>query len=86
MRDTAHRLGADVAAYTASSISELSHRNPGWIIAYQRGMGAKKAPQKINMLIAMQQVAGHDPWLNDEPNAAVHAALLEADQVDGEPW
>jgi hypothetical protein len=76
-----------VVKQTAKSLSDLSHNNPGWQLAY-RGKGAKA--EAINMRIALQQLDDNDAddngWLraplNDDEQTAVAAAAIE----DGVPW
>ena len=55
-----------VSKLSSTEASDFSHLNPGWRLAFRRGAQAGRPPQPINMLIALQQLADQDPWL-DEP-------------------
>lgn len=91
LSDDELKLVRSVAKYvvkqTAKSLSDLSHNNPGWRLAY-RGKGAKA--EAINMRIALQQLDDNDAddnaWLraplSDDEKTAVAAAATE----DGVPW
>lgn len=80
------RIGAWASRKTAASLSELSHRNSGWQMAWDRGLGAKKPAQPINLSIAMQQVLDADPWLDESPDADAAAAFADADSEVGETF
>lgn len=74
-------IGAIAANRTSSMLSAMSHENPGWQLAH-RQEGPK---QRIDMSIAMQQVAEDDPWLDAPPDEELLKAFAEAEQP-GEPW
>jgi len=48
---------------TASEASALSHKNPGWQLAWAAGLGtgAGGEAKPIDLLVAMQQVVDDDP-------------------------
>jgi uncharacterized phage-associated protein len=48
---------------SAKQLSDFSHDNLGWKIAWEEGLGAGLPAKPINMLIAMQQIADSDDWL-----------------------
>lgn len=91
LSDDELKLVRSVAKYvvkqTAKSLSDLSHNNPGWRLAY-RGKGARA--EAINMRIALQQLDDNDAddnaWLraplSDDEKTAVAAAAGD----DGVPW
>ena len=86
MRWIAMRVADTIAGETASHVSKLSHKNPGWRIAWERGAKQGKSPAPINMLIAMQQIAGRDPWLDQPADAELNAVLREAEAGAGFAW
>jgi hypothetical protein len=53
------------AKETSANVSDLSHKNVGWQLAYADGLQAGKPAATIDMLIAMQQIADVDPWLEE---------------------
>lgn len=83
LRARAADVAAFVARKTASQISHLSHENPGWKIAWERGQKQEKSAVPINMYIAMQQVADRDPWLDEPADEAMKEAFAAADHQTG---
>lgn len=65
---------------SASAASDISHANPGWLLA--RAEGGHKQPKPINMYIAMQQILDDDPWLS-EP---ISDTLIAQADLPGIPW
>ena len=59
---------------TARQLSDFSHLNPGWKLAYHSGTGSSQ-PKPINMFIAMQQIVDSDPWLNQPLDAELEARI-----------
>lgn len=55
----------------AVDVSEMSHSNLGWKLAYEAGEG-----QAIDMVVALDQVAGDDAWL-DEGVSSDERALVD---------
>lgn len=49
---------------TATELSDFSHDNPGWRLAYSDREG--RQPKPIDLLIAMQQIVDDDLWLDAE--------------------
>lgn len=88
LRSLAARVAPAVAAETAASISDISHKNPGWRLAYAQGHQRGYPPCAINMFIAMQQIASDDPWLTEpaETDRDVDDAFAMAELDTGEPW
>jgi uncharacterized phage-associated protein len=81
--DTVLAMAADMGRlfvrFTSTLLSDYSHKNPGWLIARQRYVEGRQAPE-INMRIAMQQL-GHDD--NDWLDSGIDADLLaKAEQAD----
>jgi hypothetical protein len=75
-----------IARLTSSQASRISHGNPGWALAYERGMKKGGGPAKINMLVALQELGGPDPWLQLAPTVSEEAVFAAADGEQGESW
>lgn len=65
----AQKMGTTFTAFGSIAVSNLSHMNPGWLIARGNLVDGQPAP-KINMLIALQQLHEDDEdesdtWLTD---------------------
>jgi hypothetical protein len=73
-------------ARSTSALSKYSHKNPGWTAAYEAGLKAGRSAQPINMRIAMQQIMDDDPWMSEEPDPKVEAALVDVDEEVGTAW
>jgi len=77
LKNSEHRLVRDIAASFSGTTSAMavdySHHNPGWIAAKRKGVGTP-----INMLLAMQQLAHDDPWLDEELTEEEEAELALA--------
>jgi hypothetical protein len=76
----AETLAERIHSMKAYMISELSHENPGWIVAFREATGTP-----IDLHLALQQVGEVDDWL-DEPAdevvaGAFQAAALEAGEL-----
>ncbi len=73
---------------TAKEISDISHRNLGWISAYEEGLGegGDGKPHAINLSLAMQQIMDDDPWLAAPLDEEATEALAAADQNAGQGW
>lgn len=60
-------LASEVAEWVkgerATALSSFSHRNPGWIAAWEDGFGKGS---RIDLRIAMQQLVDEDPWIQEE--------------------
>lgn len=85
-RDVASRIGDWAAHRTPSALSAYSHGNDGWKLAWDQGLGAKRPAQKIDLRIALQQLAVADDWLTEESDAEVSATFRAADDDEGTPW
>ena len=77
------RVGAWASKRSASDLSEYSHRNDGWKIAWDQGLGSKLPAKPINLRIAMQQILDDDPWLESLPIGDVADAFASADSDVG---
>jgi uncharacterized phage-associated protein len=86
LRGLAAKISVVVAAASAGDISDHSHKNPGWQIAFERGAKRGGAPAPINMFVAMQQIAQKDPWLREPADEQLQALLSAVDDQPGEPW
>jgi len=84
-RELAEQVGAFFGNLSSSKASDYSHENPGWEVAYTRGLRAGNPAQPIDLLIAMQQILEDDPWLH-EPHNLDEAILAAADMADGVDW
>src|SRR5437899_4638546 len=49
---------------TATQLSDYSHDNPGWMVAYENGLKAGRPALAINLRIAIQQLVDDDPWMS----------------------
>lgn len=80
-------LAPEIAQMSAASVSNLSHDNPGWNLAWK---GEGKPPGKINMLIAMQQLddtdENDDAWLKARLTKDERATVAESVSDPGEAW
>lgn len=70
--ELANKVAAWAASKAAASVSDFSHENLGWQLAYGDGIGS---PQPIDMHIAMQQIIDTDPW--QEPLDEATMAIVE---------
>jgi uncharacterized phage-associated protein len=86
LRGLALRVAEKIATETASSVSDLSHKNPGWIMAYEQGQKQGLPPVAINMLIAMQQVVERDKWLDTPASKELEDIFGAADIHQGDSW
>ncbi|MBK9386933.1 MAG: DUF4065 domain-containing protein [Planctomycetes bacterium] len=84
--DRAKQIGRWAASKKAGELSQYSHDNMGWQIAWARGLGAKRPAQKLDLRIAMQQLLERDPWLEEAPDAELEARLRAADDEAGAAW
>jgi hypothetical protein len=57
-------IGRFFSRFTSSFLSDYSHHNPGWILAFQRYVEGRPA-HPINMRIAMQQLEPEDEWMDE---------------------
>ncbi|MBK8252508.1 MAG: DUF4065 domain-containing protein [Polyangiaceae bacterium] len=78
-RQMATNVATHIGKQSASDVSGWSHKNPGWIAARKRG-----EQEPINMLLAMQQIMEHDPWL-DEPVTEQEQLRLD-EKEETVPW
>lgn len=77
------RIGRWAAQKTATELSDISHWNDGWKLAWESGLGAKKPARPINLRIAMQQILDVDPWVDVPPDSEVADAFAGADAENG---
>ncbi len=77
------QIGRWASEHSARELSEKSHRNDGWRLAWDTGLGAKKPAQPINLRIAMQQILDIDPWVATPPADDVADAFADADLTTG---
>jgi hypothetical protein len=84
----AEKVGASFNAFGSVAVSDLSHHNPGWIIARKNHMDGQPAP-RINMLIALQQLHEDDDeddaWLT-APLDAETRAICDRAHLATKPW
>jgi len=85
-RQAASRIGRWAASRTPSTLSDYSHGNDGWKLAWDQGLGARLPAQKIDLRIALQQLTHTDDWLTEEPDADVSNIFSGADDEKGTPW
>ena len=84
--EKAREIAKYFSKLTSKKASEISHQNPGWMIAYAEGRGRGNPPKPINMRIAMQEFAGTDPWLESEADPEFESAVAEAEKGPRIPW
>lgn len=66
---------------TAAWVSEYSHENEAWQLAFRQQTGAP-----ISMTIAMQQVLEEDPWMDTEPDEIFRSVIAAAENETGVPF
>ncbi len=82
----ADRIGRWARKTSARALSEYSHKNIGWQIAWDAGLGQSHPAQKVDLRIAMQQVMAQDPWLEEEASGDAETAFAHADAEPGAAW
>ncbi len=80
------RIGRWAKKESASALSDYSHKNIGWQLAWAAGLGQSHPAQKVDLHIAMQQIMERDPWLDEEPTSEVEQAFAFADSEPGTVW
>ncbi len=84
--DLAGKIACWMGQQTSGSVSEYSHENPGWKLAYDQGLGGEGKAHRINLLIAMQQIVDTDPWLVEPLNLQERRAVEAADNLERSEW
>lgn len=86
--DKAAEIARSRLLASASDASALSHKNPGWQLAWSAGLGSGAGGQAkpIDLLVAMQQVVDDDPWLHEALSQEEERAFMEAESEPGIPW
>ncbi len=84
-RALAARIAKVIAQHSARGVSNLSHSNPGWAMAFSKGRGRNAAPAPIDMYLALQQLGDDDPWLH-EPADDIFSNVISGDCSDATPW
>lgn len=79
-----HDVSKAVVKRTAGTVSDFSHKNIGWKIAYGDG----RAGTPINLRIALQQLPDldGDKWLDAAASENEKTAIASADDEDGMTW
>ncbi len=79
---------SDVTGFFADAssrlVSDFSHRNPGWQLAWNHYLREGR-PAAVNMQIAMQQIIESDPWIQ-VPVSDDDEILAAADDSVGDDW
>ncbi|MGN6108808.1 MAG: Panacea domain-containing protein [Kofleriaceae bacterium] len=75
--ELASTISAFASRFSSAMISDLSHKNIGWILASRRAAAGRPAPE-IDMRIAMQQVLDCDPWLEEPIGDDLRSAMENA--------
>ena len=70
----------------AGNLSDISHKNLGWIIAFEGTKAAGGVGQPIDMNIAMQQILEADPWMVEPLDEAVRATCDVDDAIGDISW
>lgn len=74
------------SARTSTALSDISHDNPGWRLAYEQGVKLGGKPEPIDMLVAMQQIVASDPWLDEALTDTERTQAVSADSEEGTGW
>lgn len=85
-REILTRYGHLASQFTASALSDISHENPGWKLAWDTGRGGGDGVRVINMRIALQQLVDDDTWLTAPADEALDQAFQEAESGATDPW
>lgn len=75
-----------VGRMSSTAASDFSHKNPGWRLAYNTGLGGGKRAMPINMAIAMQQILDADAWLAEPLDERELSEIREAEAGPAVPW
>ena len=77
----AGKIGASFSPFTSAAVSDYSHKNPGWTLAFRDYVEGRPG-HKINMLIALQQIhdldESDDAWMNEPADEALLAVCSQA--------
>jgi hypothetical protein len=76
-------IGAWAASKQAGELSDFSHENAAWKLAWDNGAGQGSA---LDLRLAIQQLADDDPWLQEPVSAEEKAAFDAADQGEANGW
>lgn len=80
-------IGKNAANESSTSISNISHRNLAWKIAYANGLKVRRKAIKLNMFLALQQLPlDADTWLAAPATDQEMAACAAADTKKGMAW
>lgn len=85
IRNVARDVAEFCARRPAGFLSDISHKNPGWDIAWKEGQ-RKGCARPINMLIAMQQILDDDPWMQQPLDEAERTACEHTSIAEGQIW
>lgn len=86
IQDLAGKVSRWRSRKTSRELSNYSHENLGWIIAYRNARQPSGRAQVIDMHIAMQQILDDDPWMDDLDTGDIMRACEAADSRKGEFW
>lgn len=79
----ARRVGRWAASKQAGELSDFSHENPAWQLAWDRGKGQGSS---IDLRIAIQQIADADPWVDAPVSPEETATFESADGGASRAW
>jgi hypothetical protein len=79
----ARTVGRWAASKQAIELSDFSHENPAWQLAWDRGNGQGSS---IDLRLAIQQLADADPWLDEPTSPDERAAFEAADAGASQTW
>ncbi len=83
VQELARKIGAWAKSKKAGELSEYSHQNPAWKLAWNKGAG-QGSP--LDLHLALQQLADEDPWLDEPISTRERAAIDAADEGEVETW
>ena len=81
--DLAREIGAWAGSNQAGELSDYSHENPAWRLAWNGGAGQGSA---LDLRIAIQQLGDKDPSIHAPASAEEKAAFEAADDGAADVW
>jgi len=86
IRDVANKVAGWCSQRSTAQVSDLSHQNLGWKMAIDEMArhGGRRRP--IDLYIALQQIVDHDPWMDEQPSAAMLEKWEKTDRLVGQAW
>lgn len=73
--DYVRAVAEKLAGKRSADVSEFSHENVAWRLAYEAGQARGEQACVVNLHLALQQIVDADPWLNQDDDAQAREAL-----------